>query len=54
MLFEKVDFEQVTSYLEFYPNNYTMEVKISETNDTILFVPNIVLKPNNFSNSNLL
>ena len=48
MIFEKVDFEEVTSYLEFYPNKYTMEVKISKTNDTILFVPNIVLKPNRF------
>ncbi|MEJ8553288.1 DUF4397 domain-containing protein [Tepidibacter sp. Z1-5] len=48
VLFEDVEYEEVTEYIPVPPENYTIEVKVAETEQTALIVPNINLRPNRF------
>lgn len=47
-LFNNVEFKEYTKYLEVKPGNLTLLVKPSDTNKTVLTIPNIVLRPNRF------
>ncbi|WP_139905397.1 DUF4397 domain-containing protein [Clostridium thermarum] len=46
ILFSDVEFKEVTGYIPVPAGNYTIQAKISETNNIILIVPNIKLQPN--------
>ncbi|WP_099189121.1 DUF4397 domain-containing protein [Tepidibacter mesophilus] len=48
ILFEDVEYEEVTEYIPVPPGNYTVEAKVAGTDQTALIVPNINLKPNRF------
>jgi len=45
LLFDKVPFKEVTDYIFLFPGKYTIEIVDADTDKTLLFVPNIVLKP---------
>lgn len=45
-LFEDVAYKEVTDYIWAYPGNQTLEVYVAGTNNRVLKVPNVILKPN--------
>lgn len=45
LLFDKVPFEKITDYIFLFPGKYTVELVDDISDKTLLFVPNIVLKP---------
>lgn len=45
-LFENVEFKEVTDYIWANPGNYAIEVYVAGTDQRVLYVPNIMLKPN--------
>lgn len=47
-LFSDVSFRQYTPYIEFNPGTYTLKVLASGTSDTVLTVPNVLIKPNRY------
>ena len=47
-LFTDIEFKEFSKYIEVNPGNYTIEVKPTGTNKTVLTVPKIILKPNRF------
>jgi hypothetical protein len=48
ILFRNIGYKQITNYLSVDPNTYTIEVRPTGTNTTVLYVPNITLYPNRF------
>lgn len=47
-LFSNVSFKEFTEYVPIKPGNLTLDIRPSRSNKSILYVPNIVLKPNRF------
>lgn len=48
IVFEDVEYEEVTEYIPVSPGNYTFEARATGTDQTALIVPNVNLKPNRF------
>jgi hypothetical protein len=46
ILFKDVEFKDVTGYIPVPPGNYTVQARATGTNNVVLIVPNINLKPN--------
>lgn len=46
VIFENVEFKEVTDYISAYPGNYGLEVYVAGTDQRVLQVPNVMLKPN--------
>ncbi len=47
-LFENVSFKEITNYIPVSSGTYILEVRPTGTEDIVLYVPNINLKPNRF------
>jgi hypothetical protein len=47
-LFTDVGYKEITDYIEVNPGTYTVEVFPTGTNQRVLYVPNIRLRPNRF------
>lgn len=48
VIFSNVMFEQITPYIEVEPMNYTLQVRVSGTDDVVLTVPNVNLSADKF------
>jgi len=48
VVFGNVSFEQITSYMEVSPMNYTLQVRVAGTSTVVLTVPNINLAADKF------
>ena len=46
ILFNNVEFKQVTSYINVLPDNYTLQVRLAGTPTVVLTVPDVNLQPN--------
>lgn len=47
-LFQSVGFKEVTNYIPVNPGTYTLNVFLAGTNERVLTVPNVTLRPNRF------
>lgn len=47
-VFDNIKYKQVTDYIPVNPGNYTLLVKVAGTDNTVLTVPNVLLKPERF------
>jgi len=47
-VFTDVEYEEITDYVTVNPGTYTFEVYPTGTDDRVLYVPNVTLKPNRF------
>ena len=47
-LFENVEYKEVTDYIPLSPSNYTFVLNAVNTANRILYVPNVVLRPDRF------
>ncbi|CAM2942087.1 DUF4397 domain-containing protein [Hathewaya histolytica] len=47
-LFKNVSYRQLQGYVELPPGVYDVDVRLSGTTTSVLYVPNIALRPNNF------
>lgn len=48
ILFANTGFRQVTGYIPVYPGTYAIQVRPAGTEDVVLYVPNITLRPDRF------
>ena len=48
ILLNNISYEQGTDYLEVEPSDYTLQVRVAETPNVVLTIPDIILKPDNF------
>ncbi len=48
VLFSNVSYQQATQYIAVPPANYTLQVRVANTNNVVLTVPNVQLGANNY------